>query len=205
MLRERNTSGAVTYRLFIRHVERLALANLAAVVSCLLVLTAPVGLAGMLGVVEAVWRKPSRRPGWNEFAKGIRRYWKPMLAQWLLTLAVLVGGVTSLYLYGGLLEGKALWGVLVVEVIFLFLLWVLWIFALGSAAADRARKEGRAKGGRVRLVEGFAYQAGPAFSAWLIHFVLVFSVVGLLVVGLVLPALYVLVSCTGPENVDLAE
>ena len=205
MQQVQSTSGVVTYQLFIRHFERLALANLAAVILCLLVIPAPLGLAGLLGVVESIWRKPSRRPGPGEFAKGIRRYWKPMLVQWLLTLAVLAVGPVSLLLYGALLEGKVLWTVLLVEVVFLLLLWVLWIYALGSAVADRARKEGRAHGEQVGLVEGFSHHAGPAFSAWLIHLVMVLSVAGLFAVGLALPVLYILVSSTGPENVDLTE
>lgn len=194
--------AVVTYRLLVRHAEALALANLAALLSCLLVIPAPLGIAGLLGVVEAAWRKPARRVGWGEFRSGIRRFWKNALALWLAALFVLLLAAVSLWLYGRMLEGTRLVAVLVFELFFLVFLWCFWLYALSGVLIDRARSEGRISGGSVGLVEGFSHHAAPAVSAWLLQVVLIITAAGFIAVGLALPLLYLAVAAGEAPDLD---
>ena len=194
--------AVTTYRLLVRHVEALVLANLTCLLAFCLVLPGPLGLAGLMGVVEGAWRRPRRRPGPAAFLAGIRRYWARATVLWLALVAVVPLAAGSLWYYGRVLAGRALLAVTVFELAFLCFLWVLWLYAAASVVVERARREGRVAGEMVGLVEGFSSDAGTAVAAWLLQVVLVATVAGFLAVGMALPVLYLVVAAGGASGRD---
>ncbi|MBN1808058.1 MAG: hypothetical protein JW909_03255 [Planctomycetes bacterium] len=180
----------------VRNFEKLIVANAAAMAGMCTIVFAPVGLAMVLGAVEAAFVGPERAVEWAALTRGVKRYTGKAAKIWAVSLVALAAGVAAVVFYGQVLEGEGLLWMAGFMLVFYALVGLVLMFALSQAVVDRLRKEGRIKGVRVGLIEGFAEHSRHVIAAAAIGAVLALTMAGFVALGVALPALY-LVEATG--------